>query len=58
MYQHLNNFEQITGGFFPHGILNNLYNVDIRCLIEESQSASGGDGKVGDGVGGGGAGGW
>ena len=58
MYKKLIDPQQITGGFFPHGILNNLYNVDIRCLIEESQSASGGDGKVGDGVGGGGAGGW
>ena len=58
MYDYSINFEEITGGFFPYGFFNNLHKYDYRCLVEESQSASGGDGKVGDGVGGGGAGGW
>ena len=58
MYKDTINLEAVTGGFFPYGFLHQLHNYDFQCLIEESETTSSGNGKVGDGVGGGGAGGW
>ena len=52
------NAAEINGGFFPYGLLAYLDRYDYKCLIEEAEAASSGNGKVGDGVGGGGAGGW